>query len=232
MLSQIIIARNCCRYYLLVITKPSDFIDVQAMTKKACIMVWVVAIPTFFCTRIVEYVTIAGKSFPDIPNIKDIDRWALIGSMLISNFFYNIPDFISIVVYLKMSKYFSKKSVYVHPNPPDQEGIWVGNNEVAAPPHVANHQDETHQDQTNESKAILAKLRLHVTVSLMDMAYHVINAVLVRTLAGSIVIKVYLVVICFWLPLLVVKVNVKQLNGMVNYVIEFITCQSVCTCNN
>ncbi len=213
------------RYYFLVKLKPNEFVDVQAMTKKSCVMVWVVAVPLMFCTRIVEYVTVAGNCFPSLPNIQEVSRFAIISAMLISNVFYNIPDFISIIVYLKMTKHFSKKSTYVHPNPSDQEGIWVGDVEVPEPPN--NHEDEeTQQGQTSESKAILKKLRVHISLCLLDMAYHVLNAVLVRTVAGSIIIKVYLVVICVWLPLFVVKANVKQLDGMSMYAMALLTCKS------
>ncbi len=205
------------RYYLLVKTKPNDFVDVQAMTKKACIMVWVVALPILVCSRIVVIGTLSGKSFPKVPKITDVDHWVLVGAMIISMFFYNIPDFMSILVYIKMCRYFSKRSQSVHPDPTIEE---PGFGDLHMP--VPGIQNYAQQNQASEARAVIGKLRVHFFICLLDMGYFVLNALLVRTVAGSIAVKIYMVVICFWLPMLVVKTNVKQLDGIFMYVWELI----------
>ncbi len=214
------------RYYLLVKTKPTDFVDVQGMTKRSCLLVWFITIPFVLSSHLLAFAVIVAGNWQDrayIPKVKDMERSVLTSAMLISTLFFNIPDFISIAFYVKMSRHFLKRSKMVNsiPDGPPENlnaGAWMGDLEpnMAVPSQPAT---------SNEARLVMSKLGLHMSTTLLDLAASLANAFLAQTLLGSILTKVYMVVFCFWLPLVVVKVNVRELDGMAEYITDAIKCK-------
>ncbi len=203
------------------------------MTKKTCILVWAIAIPFTISSNLILAVPITAKGWSDISNVSEVDLGVLKSSMAISTIFYNTPDFISIALYMKMSLHFTKRKMLVAPLQAVADGsqaeVWIGdvelghmNNSRAAQNTPDTAQEEQHDVETRQ---IMAKLRLHILFSLWDLIWGLLNALLVRTLVGSIVGKIYFVVFCYWIPLLVIKENVKKLNGITSYLLSLAKCR-------
>ncbi len=200
------------------------------MTKRACILVWVVAVPFLISCHLLAYIPIAAKTWPQVRDISEIDHWDLFVSLVSSNIFYNVPDYISIAIYFKMSRFFKKRSNTVEPHPNDiehvgreEDGVWMGDVGEVASDH--SNGPSSNEPQPDEAKLVMSKLRLHIATSLLDLLCSISMAFLLGTVIGSVVGKMYFVVICFWLPLMVVKSNVSQLDGILTFSGNLIRCK-------
>ncbi len=210
---------------MLVKTKPNDFVDVQGMTKRSCLLVWVIYFPFLFIYNLVIYAPIVIASWPNIPDLRKIEHGVLTGAMVASTFAYNLPDFFSLAIYMKMSIHFKKKNNIVQPVSEIQmESVELH----GAVMDVLNNHEMPNlptQNEHKDARRIMAKLVVHLSVTMLDLAVSLVNAFLVYSLAGRILMKLYMVVFCFWLPLLVIKANVKELEDMVPYLNRLMRCR-------
>ncbi len=173
----------------------------------------------------VAFVPIVATSWPDVPDIRRIDKKVLTSAMIASTFVYNFPDFVSLGIYLKMSLHFKRKNKAVQPGSHiSVETIELGDVALNVP-YQSEPPDMPAPNEHQDAKRIMAKLGLHMSVTMLDLAVSLVNSFLLHTVAGSVVAKLYLVVFCFWLPLLVIKANLKQLDDMTSFVSNLMRCK-------
>ena len=160
------------------------------------------------------------------PGVK-LTQLALTKAGLIQLSTSNIPDFASIIIFVKMRLHFRKKNA-VHPIIVQQPsldsgagGIWMGGNgdhpmdeangedqDIHNGPNVNNAEQE---DTRHKAEAVMKALRRHSCLSLVDLTA-AINFFFMCNQVSKIAVYFYVPGICFWIPLFVIKSSFKEMS--------------------
>ena len=203
--------------------------------RKSCVRI--VPLGTIFMWVLIElawYLPAAYHGWPDVP-FRKINPIDMVPAMVFFLLLTNLPDLISICIFVKMHIHFKKASINaVQPialnqqiAPPDDEygGIWVGGNgdyPVGGNPdqnigHGAGNDNANyhhHQQQSEHgAKAVMKSLKRHVIFSLTDVSILALAFAFCHPVskpAGYL----YNIAFSFWVPFFVIKSSFKQLENI------------------
>ncbi len=152
----------------------------------------------------------------------------------------NLPDFFSIVIYIKMWRHFTTKvdtdnSPGISIDNGEYGGIWVGEigDEIASHgshqqelPHDLNMDHNSGEENEHHARTVLKTLHWHLGLALVDMFLPVLG---ILGCSGVYVRFIYVMQILFyfWVPLLVIKKSFEQLDGMKDYLLQLLRSNTV-----
>ncbi len=154
----------------------------------------------------------------------DKDKWSITGASLLMDSLilyipFNLPDIVSLIIYLNMVRYFNKR---VEPQPNFQEaeieqpygGVWVGDvleDDLEA--SSSNLPEEvTINNYDSETKSILVVLRRHVSAGFVDVSIVVTSYWFCSSLVGKPLAYFCQLAMGYWVPLIVIRSSFKQLS--------------------
>ncbi len=197
-------------------------VDMPSLRRRSLAAVWKSALPFLLLGQAPWLAIFLWQGWPTVP-VDELPSETLLWTAVANTVASNAPDICSIAVYAKMMWHF-RRSVQpahhqVYYNNDDQisviskeyGGIWVGEEEEenqAQPPPPPPPENTGH-----ESKSVMRVLRWHVSLCLADAAVTASAAVLCSPAAGKAAYHAYVLVNCFWVPLIVVTSNFRQLRG-------------------
>ncbi len=211
------------RYYLLIIKKDEDEIDMDRLRRRSLLAVRMATIPLLVATFSIGYGILIMEGWPGV-RIHEIDEDIFILGYGIGMVVANIPDYVSIGIFFKMSVHFwKKKNATVHPaveledQGEDFGGIWVGGAENGGGlpvPNVGEGQQAPHNDEQDEhkAKAVMKTLKISMMLSLLDMTLIVLMYYKCYPL-GKTSGYLHQIVSGCWIPFFVVKSSFKQMDG-------------------
>ncbi len=198
------------RYYLLII---NDDVDLSRLTSKCCAAVWAVSIPYYALCHLPSYAMFTAHNWPRV-RVNSLDAQVLMLSMVATNIIYNVPDYISIALYLKMWRRLRDHTQVQPQIELPYGGIWVGGNLDHPPIEAAANSNNTigNDNQNDKAESIFSKLGLHVSVALLDMVMFFLASMSIGNIVGRVLLHVHIVIFCYWIPFIVIKNNFKQLH--------------------
>ncbi len=229
------------RYYLLLVVDPSEEVD-MAWLRRRCLLLVRSAAPVFLLLcQLPWFLIMRSQDWPD-KSAMDMNPGMLCAALVSTNLFYNVPDFVSIGIYVRMVFKFRSKasgdSNAVHPEDnhhqqhqlPDEEsgGIWVG-----APAEELEEVQSSKSgdgsstsisdgggssDDDDNARSVLRFLRLHVCLCLLDVGVVLAASLHFRHPAAKVLSYVYQLGCCFLVPFATVKTGFRQLDGMAAFV--------------
>ena len=189
---------------------------------------------TLFIWTLIElswYLPATYYGFPDVP-LEEIDPANMMPAMVLILFLTNLPDLVSIGIFIKMHLHFKKNgSNAIHPIlanhqmvPPDEfGGIWVGgigdypvggNPDDQDNSHAAQAGNDDYQQQSEHgAKKVMKTLKRHVMFCLTDVSILALAFAFCHPLskpAGYL----YNISFSFWVPFYVIKSSFKQLENI------------------
>ena len=212
------------RYFFLVKASPGvESVDMEDLRKKSLFSVWL-ALFTHALLYFASVLLLNGGEFvaTSARNLEGLTWSRRVAYIMWRIVFNNIPDFASMVLYLKMTRHFNstvQPSAAVDQNEEEQNGgihpvqaiqdldDEFGGNSSSPPLPAIPVEDD------NNSK-ILQILRVHLATSLLDVS---VNFVLLLPNPARRVALFHLMLgLGFWVPMAVIKTNFKQMDNMVN----------------
>ncbi len=128
-----------CRYYLLIVVDDLGMVNMTKLGLKGLLGVWLISIPFTVMCQLPRYAIIKLNGWPEV-HLSDMGVPVVFLSSFSVWLFSNIPDFISISIFIVMLKHFKQQQVErISPGFSDQQqeedygGIWVGQEELALP---------------------------------------------------------------------------------------------------
>ncbi len=116
--------------------KETDEVDMGKLRMKGLLSAWIVFFPLLIIYHLAWYSILSSQGWPQVP-LHQIEEHFVNLTTAVAALILNLPDLISIGVYLRMYRYFSKKNLVV-PAPVDDNneqivdenfgGIWIGGN--------------------------------------------------------------------------------------------------------
>ncbi len=202
------------RSYLII---SENDMDLSKLTGKCCMLVWCIAVPYNVLCHFPAYTLFTVNNWPEV-RIKSLDSKVLMLTMVLTNIVYNVPDLISVALYLKM---WHKLRCHNTVSPQAENtierygGIWVGG-DFDYPPNDndanSNSSDMDSDDHDDKAESVLSKLGLHVSVALLDMLVFFVASRNIGSIVGRVLLHMHIVMFCFWIPFIVIKNNFKQLH--------------------
>ncbi len=198
------------RYYLLHVAKANNEIDMPKLAKISCVAVWMIEFIFLLLCQLPAIISLLMIGWPrrgiqDIVNTNfDILMKMLFATVLLAN----VPDFISIVLYIKMFL-LARKNVQPVLGGEDLPfgGIWVGDDDSQV---VAALNAQLNQANQDKIRAILKMLRWNAVFCLLDMAGGVVwNQLVCKGTLALITAYTYQTLVCFWIPTLILASNFK-----------------------
>ena len=202
------------RYKLLVTMSPGEVeeIDLGKMRKQFTLLVQVGSVMSLiFC--IIFWVAVLvphGKALEDVE--QNTRLTARMGSMLVSN----LPDYISVIYYVKMWLHFKPPHTSgnsVAPSMPeaDQESSHQGQDSVST---NALPDDPTADLSATRRKSAMRTLKSHVILALMDILVEPLALFIKGKRCKFFFLAYCNAVVGFWLPLVVITRDFNQINGV------------------
>ncbi len=150
-----------------------------------------------------------------VPEIAKENQGYVIRLLFMTSFISNFPDYLSILLYIKMYSLTRKRVEPENVEPLQQQpygGIWVGDNgpDIAEDEVVVSAPNNQHQHQ-DKMKSILKMLRWNVMLCLVDLASGLIWDQLVCQ--GTVAITAgytFQALVSFWIPMWVLVSNFKK----------------------
>ncbi len=211
---------TCIRYYLLLGNK--HLVDMDQLRKRSLLAMWCVTLPFLVACQApwIMLLIIGGQSLSS----GWVVRLIAIGVTSLLN---NIPDFISIVLYILMKRRLNKVENGSNDFQPIEEeedsygGIWVGGHGdhpdvggTTTPPPTPNPEHNSPADKSEVPASILRILRLHVSWSMVDIVISFLCSMLLPHVSGIVLGYLFYSLGCFWIPIAVIRGNVRQLDGV------------------
>lgn len=210
---------------MLIVLGPTYDVDIRKWRRKVCIAIWITELVFFPVSQVPWYLIVVSKGFPEV-SMNEImqpqkPEFALVA--VVNNLTNNLPDMISVSVYLKMV--WSLRRL-VQPSadltPTNQEhdtssdlaygGIWVGEGpelENHSPPPLPNENSQASHNEKNVMRA----LKWHALLSLTDVA--LVTFAYFYCISGGKELGNICQILCyFYIPFLLVRFNFKQLQGI------------------
>ncbi len=160
-------------------------------------------------------ITYLGWPETNITDIAQNEEGYLIKISFINMFFSNLPDYISILLYVKMYK-LAKTSIQPEIEVPDLEafgGIWVGDNIELEDEHVGVAHDNAlgTSHQQDKMKSILNFLRFNAIFCLSDCIAPLLwDFLICQGIHAVIFCCTFQNVVCYFIPILVLGTNFKK----------------------
>ncbi len=205
----------------------------KSLKSKCLIIVWVVALPFAVSSQAISYLIARSQGFPNVKIAKLEFRTRMLAVMS-NNLFGNIPDYFSIILYAVMWKRFKStnrvglKTTRANETS-GQEGIWMGSNGIAIILESADQDSSRSSTSVNDKKhraqQVLDSLKYHILLCLLDFLLSLVNGAVMSTVVGRYMMYFYHVFCCYWIPFLVIKTSLRQLDGMTMYIFNVL-------CNN
>ncbi len=150
--------------------------------------------------------SIIGKVFDQV-QIKDEVFIVKQGLLLLLP--YNIPDFVSFLIYLAMVKHFSRKIMPQQPvlSLEPYGGIWVGEvlDEVGIPPPPP-----PRNDGMNDVSLTMKVIRRQIVLSFMDFSTVLLGYFYCTPLGKPLSYSTF-IFLTYWIPIIVVKSSIRQM---------------------
>ena len=201
------------------------------LRKKGLLAVWIAVMPFCGLCQLPWILSVQSYGWPDV-KISQMDsqmlKYVNIASVILSN----LPDMISIVIFLTMLRHFRNKVGLQPPPPPPPApapgdgGIWMGGNndyplgrgEVEVQPQQQQQPNQVANSEASQEQlaSVMRALKCHAILSLVDLAMVILGLFVCGPL-GNVIPFTYQIVCCYWIPFLVVKSGFKQLDNMAEY---------------
>ncbi len=173
-------------------------------------------------TQTVWFVSVSQQGWPEtrISEIAQNDDGFLISVIFKSFVVSNIPDYLSILLYVKMY-FLANKTVQPEIEMQSQEpygGIWVGEDDLGQQESNSYFQAlATNSQHQDKMRSILRFLRFNAIICLFDLAYAVVWDLLIcQGTVGRIVCFAFQNLVCYWLPMLTLSINFKKFRNFWN----------------
>ncbi len=228
------------RYHLLIGSgKLSGSISMSALRKKSLILVWIATLGQTVIQALSAQMYLAKHGWPHV-SIEDLGREEVVFATMTSLAFINILDLASLVIYIKMWKFFRSAKVGPDIKPEDSiqieeahGGIWVGEEdfsdhsmreEAVTDSEEGQQQPEQQQQQQqdHESKSVLKALGWHIKLAMLDVLFGLLMWISCPSDHILRLLYIAFVAITYWVPLLVIVKAFKQLGGILGYIRTFL----------
>ena len=243
---------------------PNSDVDMPRLKRRSQRLIWMSAVPFMVLCQASWLSILLWQGWPEVP-IASLDRKVLLLTSSTTIALSNIPDLLSILVYLQMVRHFRRKKSSVQPsaaaannnnnNNGDNEvvdefelanfgGIWVGSDQGSIesgassaekedsfgqlrlpgqatspplpPPPIPLPPEQHEEDNAEEQhrvRSVMKVLRWHAALCLADAALVLVSVMACTSPLGQWTYHVGMLVTGFWIPVLLVRCNFKQLQG-------------------
>ncbi len=220
------------RYYKIIVLSPSADFNLAIWKKRCLVIVWLLQIIYITASQLPWYLTARANGYPEEPLAKvihDIPQNFYL-MVLMNTLVLNIPDFISVCVYLMLVWRLRRVAIQpeVHElsdNPGDYAGIWVGgepdihgnhhhqdSSSIGAPPPP---QHSGQEGSSEDIKTVLNILKWHVLSSLVDLTLILSNLSFCSDI-GKASSALFQIFCYYYIPYFVILNNFRQFNGLSN----------------
>ncbi len=196
-------------------------------------MIWLIQIFYFPFSQVPWYLIAKTRGFPTLTlaQIVAIYPDILHKTVLANTLVLNVPDVISISIYLKLV--FKLRHASVQPEPPedlvgaeDYAGIWMGDQHsmnnlgeagsstaASTPPLPPLPLPPSNLNSEHDVKSVLKVLKWHALSSMVDVTL-VLSSLTFCSEIGKAAASLFQVFCYYYIPYFVIKKNFKQLNGI------------------
>ncbi len=201
---------NPFRYYLLHVAKSNQDLDMSKLTKISFWSVWITEMFFLPICQLPPIISLLMNGWPaiSIASIVETNRGVLIRLLFATALISNIPDYLSLLLYIRM---FTLTKQSVQPVNHEQElpygGIWVGDNDPQVEAIINAQSNNANQVKM---RSILKMLQWNTTFCLIDLAAGLIwDHLVCQGTFAHIVAYTFQTLVCFWIPMLVLGSNFK-----------------------
>ncbi len=204
------------RYYLFYIAKPREEVDMTRIKKISFFVVWMGEIIFLSLGQMVWLVNVTQQGWPAtyISDIVQNNPGFLIIVFLKSMVLSNIPDYLTILIYLKMC-FLASKTVQPDIEMQNQEahgGIWVGENVVIQQEQNVDVQEPpTHSQHQDNMTSIYRCLRFNVIFCLVDFSFAIVwGQLMCQGTVATIVCYTFQNLTSYWIPMIALVINFEK----------------------